>query len=372
MKKAKERTMWEEMVGYLPKGWEAAARREGAITRSRKIQSAEDLLQLCMLYLTQGGSYQTTSILVEMAAGIRLNKNAVRKRIQRSHLWLQWMAKGLLQSQGIGVERPSWLEGKRVLLTDASDMALQGSSGADYRLHYALDLFQCACAQLELTTCQEGEKLGRYEVVPGDIHVADRGYCSIQGMEHVRNGGGDFVIRYRNKAFTLYSETGERMELLPLLRGLKVWEAKGFNAAYRLLDGTLRPIRVVAVRKDEENGDQARTKQERTGRRKGRSFTKETQEMTQYIVLLTSLEETPERVAELYRARWQIEQVFRRLKSLFAFGEVPGKNPESIKAWFYGKLLVAALCETVAKDISPNGPSDPQERGLADGTLPLA
>ncbi len=93
--------------------------------------------------------------------------------------------------------------------------------------------------------------------------------------------------------------------------------------------------------------------------------------MTQYIVLLTTLEETAERIAELYRARWQIEQVFHRLKGLFAFGEVPGKNPASVRAWFYGKLLIAALCEAVVKDISPYWGSETGREPI-DWTMSLA
>jgi IS4 transposase len=44
--------------------------------------------------------------------------------------------------------------------------------------------------------------------------------------------------------------------------------------------------------------------------------------------------------------RWQIELVFKRLKTLFHYNEIPSKLDESAKAWFYGKLLLAALCET--------------------------
>jgi IS4 transposase len=50
-------------------------------------------------------------------------------------------------------------------------------------------------------------------------------------------------------------------------------------------------------------------------------------------------------VLELYRARWQRELAFKRLKSLFEYGQIPGKVEESVYAWFYGKLLLAGLCE---------------------------
>jgi IS4 transposase len=52
-------------------------------------------------------------------------------------------------------------------------------------------------------------------------------------------------------------------------------------------------------------------------------------------------------VLELYRARWQIELAFKRLKSLFEYDQIPIKVEESIHTWFYGKLLLAALCETI-------------------------
>ena len=45
--------------------------------------------------------------------------------------------------------------------------------------------------------------------------------------------------------------------------------------------------------------------------------------------------------------RWQIELAFKRLKTMFQYGQVPMKLDETCYAWFYGKLLLAALCETV-------------------------
>jgi transposase len=68
-------------------------------------------------------------------------------------------------------------------------------------------------------------------------------------------------------------------------------------------------------------------------------------------VLATSLDYTNEQILELYRARWQVEQVFQRLKTLFGYDNVPSKRDDSVKAWFYGKLLLAALCESILKKV---------------------
>ena len=46
--------------------------------------------------------------------------------------------------------------------------------------------------------------------------------------------------------------------------------------------------------------------------------------------------------------RWQIELVFKRFKSIFG-GEVCVQTKEAIEAWFYGKLLLATICQVFVK-----------------------
>ena len=152
----------EAILGYLPEGWEEAAKSEGALQRSRKIKTAEDLLYLVLLYLTGAGSFQNASTLMRLSTDIQLNKEAVRKRIMGSWAWLRWMGQQLCLKHGYAVERPGWLGERRVLLVDATDMALRGSGTSDYRLHYAFDLFEYSCTQAELTGITEGKRLSRY------------------------------------------------------------------------------------------------------------------------------------------------------------------------------------------------------------------
>jgi IS4 transposase len=64
--------------------------------------------------------------------------------------------------------------------------------------------------------------------------------------------------------------------------------------------------------------------------------------------------------------RWQIELAFKRLKSLFQYGEVPSKLDENARAWFYGKLLLSALSETLANEGRFSPPPDGGEEGSRD------
>jgi hypothetical protein len=54
--------------------------------------------------------------------------------------------------------------------------------------------------------------------------------------------------------------------------------------------------------------------------------------------------------------RWQIELVFKRLKSLLRLGHLPKYDARSSRAWLYGKLLIALLTQKLirmGRDISP-------------------
>ena len=61
---------------------------------------------------------------------------------------------------------------------------------------------------------------------------------------------------------------------------------------------------------------------------------------------------------DLYRGRWQIELVFKRLKSLLEAGHVPKSDDDSAKAWMQAKILSALLVDRVlleGKFFSPWG-----------------
>jgi len=55
-------------------------------------------------------------------------------------------------------------------------------------------------------------------------------------------------------------------------------------------------------------------------------------------------------VLNIYRYRWQVELVFKRLKSLLELGEVPKQKEESARAWMQGKIITAMLVERAMKE----------------------
>jgi hypothetical protein len=339
------------IVKHLPPGWQEKAKELGAMRRNRgAIKEASSLFRLNMLYATNEGSFQMAAMGLAMTEGITISKVSAFKRIKNSGEWLRWMAKELCTTQGAVIKKPEFLGNRTVKLIDASDETTKGKNKNIWRLHYVFNLFDFQCSSMELTTNQEGEKLTRHEFTKNDIVLADRAYCTLSGIEHTLSQQSDFVIRFKSKAFHLYDEKGEPLELLPYFRHLKSLNNTDIRCYCKLSTGELRPVRIVAMKKDRKSIEDSQRKMARQAGRKQKTAAQPgTMELNEYVVLATSLDYGNEQILELYRTRWQIEQVFYRLKSLFGYGDVPGKRADTVKAWFYGKLLLAALCESVLK-----------------------
>ena len=344
----------QHILKSLPPGWREKAYELCAMRRSSGvIHSPDSLFRLNMLYVTNGGSFQMAATGMSLTENIAMSKVAAFKRIKNSADWLRWLAEGVCRKSGFSIPKPSFLGSRRVILVDASSDGVKGSHKSDWRLHYAFDLFGFQCRSMELTGINEGEKLSRYCLESDDIAIGDRIYCTISGMEHALSQGAGFILRFKSKGFHLYDAKGGKIDILPSLRRLKAFGSASIPCHYRLPDGALRPIRIVAMKKDAKSIAASERKMLRKASRKQEKAVQEdTVELNKYIVLVTNLEYAEAQVLELYRARWQIEQLFFRLRSLFGYGDVPSARNDTARAWFYGKLLLAAICEDILKRMS--------------------
>lgn len=221
-----------------------------------------------------------------------------------------------------------------------------------------------SCDYFALTATQgrnTAEHLGRLPAARGDIILADRGYCNAPGIAALCGQGADVIVRLNTSALPLFDPFGQRLPLLPKLRQLKTagkivqWPAWVHYQDQRLSG------RLCVLRKTEQAIALA---QRRVTRREQKHHSKakpETREYACYVMVFTTLAESEMGAAEVlehYRFRWQIELVFKRLKSILAMGHLPKSDDQSSRAWLYGKLLVALLTQKLVRlgsSISPWG-----------------
>lgn len=337
----------------MPTGWKEAAKETGALVRSRNIRTPEELLRLNFLYQTSGDSYGLTSALTQISENqVGLNKTAVQKRITNSGKWLKWILEHLCKQENYLTEPPQWLEGYRVCLVDASDYSKQGSLNADFRFHSMVELFTLNMAEFHFTQASEGEKISRYETIQEkDIIIADRAYGTIKGMEYVVGKKADFLFRLKAKSFQLYTKDQKVFDLTAYLQ--ENYEAGKFidMPLFYKSGKKYQPVRICALGKNKKDIEKSHRHIKTSNSKKNRGKITDLQQIySKYVLVACSLPETisVNQILELYRMRWQMELVFKRLKSIFG-GEFCAKKRESVEAWFYGKLLLAAICEIFIK-----------------------
>jgi hypothetical protein len=344
-----EKAGFEQLLSVMPEGWEDKAKELGAFVRGREIKSAVDLLRLVFLYLTEGKSFSGTAALLRLGDICSISKKAVFTRFQRCGEWLGWLCEHLYRNnQAIG-EAPAWLGGRKVYLVDASDEPVHGSDKADYRLHYAIGLFDLGMKEMALTATGQGEKAGNFRSFgEQDLMIGDRAYCSKQGIAYLLGRGSGFLFRFGTKRFHVYNQQGRRVNVLGYFKGLQPGES-GEKTLWYEYEGEYKPLRFCAVRKTKEAEERGLEALRKTRMRKygDKELSEAQRAYNRYVIVVTSITDAaPEMILDLYRQRWQIEMAFKRLKSLFKYHEIPVHVEPSARAWFYGKLLLAALCET--------------------------
>jgi hypothetical protein len=342
---------WEVITQLLPPQWRESARATGALQRSRNIRDASTLLLLILLHAAAGLSLRQAAARARRTGLASITDVGLLKRMRSSGRWLHALAASMFASSPFQRSVHGVATKGRLRVVDATSVTEPGSTGTDWRIHYVLLLPSLECDFFEVTGPSGGETYQRLPVSRGDVILGDRGYCQREGVAHVVNAGGDVIVRLNSTSFPLLAASGTRLELLPLLRTLSAHEPREWPVAFEA-SGKQYSARLCAVRKSDAAAEKAKAYLRRSAAKKQKQVRPDTLELAEYIFVLTTLSpETPVAdVLELYRARWQVELAFKRLKSLLGAGHVPKYDPESARAWLHAKLLAVLLIERLSQE----------------------
>jgi hypothetical protein len=356
-KHLRELDNWEVLSTFLPPDWAEQARRLGAMRRARYLSDPGTVLRILLMHLATGCSLAETAARASSSGLARISAVGIFKRLRAAEPWLRWLAQQMRGAAALPLEAA----GRRLRAVDATSVSEPGSTGTDWKVHWAVNLADLQCDFFQLTDIREGgETFRRVPVVAGDILLGDRVYAAPPGVSHVVRARGDVVVRLNRQALPLFERDGRRVDLMAFVRGLEGKTPREHEARVRNPHGGWIAGRLVALRQSAEVTRWIQQRLRRRAQRNHETVSVESLQFAEYFMLWTTLSRAfpAASVLELYRLRWQIELVFKRMKSILGLGHLPKKDPLSAQAWLEGKLFTGLLIERMvrtAESFSPWG-----------------
>jgi len=349
-------TLWPYLLAYLPPNYAELAVEHQALQRCRNVPDAGALLRMILAYAVTDLSLKDVAAWATAGHIADVSGPALFYRVRDAEAWLAALLAAVLAREVMPL--PGLALQARVV--DATVLTGPGATGTEWRVHLLMNPVTGRFCAAEVTDATGGEGLTRHPLTAGEVVVGDRGYAHARGIASAVDRDAQVVARLNPYAIRLChpdrtvlsvaTEAGQvprtggvEWDILipvppdtPGTRSHKPWRLA--TAAQWI------PARLCAVRT-------------------------RTQEIIWVITTLPRTIASTTQCLELYRVRWQVELVFKRLKSLLDFDALPSRQGPTARSWVLARLLAAAIAQHL---VHPSGAFPPWGYPLNGGTGGIA
>lgn len=332
---------WPYVLTLLPSDLEESAKDSRALVRCRNIPNAAALVRMVLAYALSDLSLKDVAGWAGALNLATITGPGFFYRVREAEAWLERV---LAQTLAHEVRRGP--TGLRLRAVDATVINGPGAKGTEWRAHVLIDPGTGGFRTVELTDSRGGEKYSRYPIAAREVVLGDRAYATARGIHAVRSAGAHVLVRLNPHSLRICTPDRERYDLLKEKPRVPKTGAMEFDlvvpippekrtVSHKPWDISTAidwiPVRVVAARTRDE-------------------------EIIWILTTLSPADVPSSTILELYRLRWQIELLFKRLKSLLHLDALPSRQGPTAKSWMLARFLAAALAQRLAQ---PSGPLSP-------------
>jgi hypothetical protein len=190
----------------------------------------------------------------------------------------------------------------------------------------------------------------------GDLAIFDLGYFCIKTLKNINRIGAYFLCRFFVGTALLDTVTLMPVDLLHTLKKMKGdfhqmkvlmgSQNRGFQVACRL----------VCFRVPQEIANERRRKMRKAmQKRRKREPSEYHLQMADWMLMVTNVPEewlSPAMMRPLYSLRWQIELLFKQIKTVLCIHQSNTGKENRLLCEIYGKLIMAVLMHRIHADIN--------------------
>lgn len=347
----------EEIVPLLPKDLEESAWLLGAMTRKGgKIQSASDLLRGILVYAMCVTSFKLLGAWGVLSGVADLADTSWRERARKSGTWLCWVLNELMRPEN---QQPCPQLKKAgygpIELVDASHLKCVGPKGKVIRFHCLYALLTQQLHQVVVSTTKVAESIAHFCIQVGAIYVHDSAYGYRGQVAQTAEAGAYSVTNFFPGTFPLENEQGEAFDLVKWLKKQRARAGMVKSVqAFFWENGKKYEVRVIGLRRTQEQRKRALRQKKAKAKKNKRNLQNETIYLTNWVLLLTTLparDWSAQEVLSLYRARWHIELLFKRIKQLLDQHILRAETEETAKVTVFAILVSWVLQQDVAREM---------------------
>ena len=215
------------------------------------------------------------------------------------------------------------------------------------RVHLCYNLSAGKMESVALTDDKIAESVTHFPIEQGVLYIADAVYGKGKQIQHIKECHAEALFRVTPSQLKLAMDEKGRTKINVVEMLNTSADCLDFKCFVHTQKGNYTPVRIIASRLPEDKALLAKKRKLRSAQKKQRQIQQKTLIYAGWVFLMTTLgdEHTADSLLKMYRARWQIELLFKRIKQALKVIKLRPASLEHANVTVLMMLILWAMTE---------------------------